>query len=195
MGFAILPFAYHASSLPDTTDVVACEANFSISVGVFLLALGASEFVVYLVCKLMAWYANDAFYSQSLEWIHNAECGEDDTPHELISQHLEKCEYEPSEAAESCCPICLVDYDQGELVSHGKCHHEFHEQCLVQWLAKHTSCPCCRDCIVTTSPNAKQMEDDAPVAAAHHGGLLHFANWVAYPDASGSDPSLFLFMV
>ena len=46
------------------------------------------------------------------------------------------------------CPICLMDFQVYDRVSSSKdiqrCQHVFHEECLISWLDKHQSCPCCR---------------------------------------------------
>lgn len=48
------------------------------------------------------------------------------------------------------CAICLCDYEKGDtvVVSCNKlCPHAFHQECIVEWLAKMqegTPCPCCR---------------------------------------------------
>ena len=49
-----------------------------------------------------------------------------------------------------CCPICLSEFQDNELVSCSSsnhpsaCDHLFHTQCLGAWLSKHSSCPICR---------------------------------------------------
>merc|ERR1712232_725463 len=43
------------------------------------------------------------------------------------------------------CPICLAEYANGDMISHGKfCFHTFHTECLRRWIRKHPLCPCCR---------------------------------------------------
>ena len=45
------------------------------------------------------------------------------------------------------CPICLLDYEEGDLISWSRnkqCHHYFHRDCLLVWLMKHEDCPYCR---------------------------------------------------
>jgi Ring finger domain len=50
----------------------------------------------------------------------------------------------------NCCPICLGEFEEGEMVSCSSsthpmaCNHLFHEVCLHAWLSKHSSCPLCR---------------------------------------------------
>ena len=44
------------------------------------------------------------------------------------------------------CPICLVDFDDGEAVRALPCDpdHIFHAACLQQWITRHRWCPVCR---------------------------------------------------
>lgn len=34
------------------------------------------------------------------------------------------------------------------------CHHHFHQDCIDQWLATHTTCPMCRRSLLPPDPNA-----------------------------------------
>ena len=46
------------------------------------------------------------------------------------------------------CYLCLMAYTQGEEVAfskNNKCKHQFHKDCIVEWLMKRTACPCCRE--------------------------------------------------
>lgn len=45
---------------------------------------------------------------------------------------------------ENCCPICLGEYTEGEAIRCLPCNHEFHKECVDNWLANHASCPACR---------------------------------------------------
>lgn len=42
-----------------------------------------------------------------------------------------------------CCPICLEDFVMGERVSHLSCRHQFHEDCMDNWIHKN-NCPLCK---------------------------------------------------
>ncbi len=41
------------------------------------------------------------------------------------------------------CQICLMDYQQGEILVYLPCVHRFHEECLMKWLAQKDKCPVC----------------------------------------------------
>lgn len=190
MGLSILQHEF-GNQIPESPDP-SCDSQFTVSLGVFILALGATEVVVYLACSLMAWYVNLTFYAQeSLEWIHSdPEYRAQGTSLDIIAQSLQISEHKTSEAREPepelCCPICLVDYEGGEKVAHGNCRHAFHEQCLVQWLKNHPSCPCCRQPIIKTPPAPPRR---IPIEVDLH--QLYVSHWIAYPGATSSD---FLFM-
>ena len=42
----------------------------------------------------------------------------------------------------ACCPVCLKDFKNE--VATLPCAHFFHRKCIMQWLHRHNSCPCCR---------------------------------------------------
>lgn len=71
--------------------------------------------------------------------------------------------YDDFEDDEDVCPICLDNFEVGDMVmwsrhNHGTCSHAFHEDCLLQWLLeqRENECPTCRACFindpVTTNP-------------------------------------------
>jgi hypothetical protein len=43
-----------------------------------------------------------------------------------------------------CCPICLVEYTDGDELRALPCKHEFHKCCVDPWLGNNASCPACR---------------------------------------------------
>lgn len=52
-----------------------------------------------------------------------------------------------SEIEKSCCDICMMDYEVGDVVSQSRnvnCDHIFHKDCILDWMQKKHSCPCCR---------------------------------------------------
>eukprot|EP00816_Leptocylindrus_hargravesii_P005279 CAMPEP_0196815678 /NCGR_PEP_ID=MMETSP1362-20130617/51192_1 /TAXON_ID=163516 /ORGANISM="Leptocylindrus danicus, Strain CCMP1856" /LENGTH=812 /DNA_ID=CAMNT_0042192725 /DNA_START=150 /DNA_END=2588 /DNA_ORIENTATION=- len=42
------------------------------------------------------------------------------------------------------CPICLVEYEQGDLLRCLPCGHDFHTECVDHWLRSNSTCPQCR---------------------------------------------------
>ena len=53
-----------------------------------------------------------------------------------------ECEWE--------CSICLMDYEMDNVIKTMPCFHEFHEDCIDDWLGRNnnTTCPMCRACVV-----------------------------------------------
>ena len=48
-------------------------------------------------------------------------------------------------AQEGSCPVCQCDWEMGDEVRILPCEHQFHTQCIDQWLKKHkASCPLCK---------------------------------------------------
>jgi hypothetical protein len=63
--------------------------------------------------------------------------------------------YDGFDDDEDVCPICLDNFEVGEIVmwsryNHGSCSHVFHEDCLLQWLLeqRENECPTCRACFI-----------------------------------------------
>ena len=61
-------------------------------------------------------------------------------------------------AYEGCsCAVCLGDYEDGEMIRQlPDCHHHFHQDCIDQWLATHTTCPMCRRSLLPPDPGAPE---------------------------------------
>ncbi|KAL6005502.1 hypothetical protein ACLOJK_006069 [Asimina triloba] len=50
---------------------------------------------------------------------------------------------------DSKCAICLCDFATGARVRVlPRCNHGFHVRCIDKWLASHSSCPTCRQCLL-----------------------------------------------
>lgn len=49
------------------------------------------------------------------------------------------------------CYICLVEYEEGDIVRTLPCHHDFHKTCVDKWLKEiHRVCPLCRGDVCTS---------------------------------------------
>ena len=46
--------------------------------------------------------------------------------------------------ARSSCPVCLEEWEVGEIVTEMPCKHCFHGECLKSWLSVKNTCPVCR---------------------------------------------------
>lgn len=42
------------------------------------------------------------------------------------------------------CPICIEEFQAGETLRQLPCHHQFHTECIVPWLDRHSVCPMCK---------------------------------------------------
>ena len=57
---------------------------------------------------------------------------------------------------EECCPICLVEYEEGHELRVLPCGHAMHKPCLDAWLLNNPSCPSCRHSL-------SELVDDRPM--------------------------------
>jgi len=170
------------------------DSGISGSFIIFLLVFGASELMVFLVCRWIGQYTNATFYSDGLDWIHYEDNLEPDgsLSKELISQSLKTDEFISKDKTDTCCPICLSNFEAGEIVVHGNCSHIFHKDCLLSWLSKQSSCPCCRKYMGSKEKTPK--EPNVPVEAPNDGGEW-FTNWFTYQSLTDNvEPSMFLFL-
>ncbi|GKU94761.1 hypothetical protein SLEP1_g8207 [Rubroshorea leprosula] len=58
---------------------------------------------------------------------------------------LNRKTYHPAEAEEHrACSICQDEYAEGDLLGKLDCGHDYHFECIKQWLMRKNSCPMCR---------------------------------------------------
>lgn len=48
------------------------------------------------------------------------------------------------EADDKRCVVCLVDFEEKQLVRVLPCLHEYHTRCIDKWLKSNRTCPICR---------------------------------------------------
>ena len=48
------------------------------------------------------------------------------------------------------CTICLGGYEDGDVVNTLPCQHQFHKECIVEWLGFNGVCPICKRSIKKT---------------------------------------------
>ncbi|XP_048379167.1 E3 ubiquitin-protein ligase RNF181 isoform X2 [Stegostoma tigrinum] len=58
------------------------------------------------------------------------------------------------------CPVCLLEFEEEEMVKKMPCEHFFHSGCLVPWLGKTNSCPLCRLELPTDNPEYEEYKQD-----------------------------------
>jgi hypothetical protein len=71
------------------------------------------------------------------------------------------CLVVPAHMKHLCCPICLNDFFEQELVSgcDDGCQSWFHKECLAEWLDRADSCPCCRRDMTSPTKRMGWMND------------------------------------
>lgn len=83
---------------------------------------------------LLFYYLKDAFEYGDGKELTNEEIS-------VIQSHI--CE----EDIEEVCSICWCSFKRGESLKSLPCpaHHTFHDDCIDNWIRKHTTCPICRN--------------------------------------------------
>ncbi|XP_010540364.1 PREDICTED: probable E3 ubiquitin-protein ligase RHG1A isoform X2 [Tarenaya hassleriana] len=73
---------------------------------------------------------------------------------ETISNRLKQRKFESSsrssQEVEPCC-VCQEEYSEGEDVGTLECGHDFHSQCIKEWLKRKNLCPICKTAGLNTS--------------------------------------------
>ncbi|KAJ0262560.1 E3 ubiquitin-protein ligase RHG1A [Hirschfeldia incana] len=77
---------------------------------------------------------------------------------ETISNRLKQSKYKGSSKSpqdvEPCC-ICQEEYTEGEDMGTLECGHEFHSQCIKEWLKQKNLCPICKTTCLNTAKKRK----------------------------------------
>lgn len=92
-------------AIPKDCTAAAAAASPSTSIAVLFLALIASEVVIVVMCKTIAWYADAMFYSQQ----------EDKKAAQSMQTQMweKKSRDKPGQQGQdSACPICLIDFGE-----------------------------------------------------------------------------------
>lgn len=75
---------------------------------------------------------------------------------------LKEFEYKPEICKNIDCTVCQEDYKKGDKLVSLPCGHNYHKDCVTEWLVRHDSCPVCRKSLNgqnishTENPQAQQ---------------------------------------
>jgi len=77
---------------------------------------------------------------------------------------LKEFEFASGICKNSECSVCQDDYKTGDKCVSLPCEHNYHKDCVVEWLKRHDSCPICRKPISTPSKQqaSDRMEEEVP---------------------------------
>lgn len=59
------------------------------------------------------------------------------------------------------CPVCMEDFVLDEKVKELSCRHFFHNDCIVEWLKLHATCPTCRTNLTDASAESSKASQSA----------------------------------
>lgn len=89
-------------------------------------------------------------YSKSKRSCCNTETNTNTNANADLSQGIANNANENNEEGEVC-PICLLEYEEGDEIRCLPCNHFFHKDCVDSWLVNNSSCPTCRQSICTNA--------------------------------------------
>ncbi|XP_069773787.1 E3 ubiquitin-protein ligase RNF181 isoform X1 [Narcine bancroftii] len=82
-----------------------------------------------------------------------------------IVQNLPTLPVTPTQADRGLkCPVCLLEFEDEELVKKMPCEHFFHSGCIVPWLGKTNSCPLCRLELPTDNEEYEEYKQEKGLA-------------------------------
>ena len=58
------------------------------------------------------------------------------------------------------CNICLENFEIGNILRILECNHEFHENCIIEWLKSNNTCPVCRHELESNDPNYERRKNN-----------------------------------
>ena len=80
----------------------------------------------------------------------------DTIPQKIYSSADISADAEDEDKDDECCPICLVEYEDGDELRVLPCNHFMHKDCVDAWLGNNPSCPSCRYSL-------SELVDDQPM--------------------------------
>ncbi|CAD8055171.1 unnamed protein product [Paramecium sonneborni] len=62
---------------------------------------------------------------------------------EILDKYMPSKKAQVEMLNDFCC-ICLVNYEENDIVRETPCNHTFHDKCIIEWFKKNKNCPYCR---------------------------------------------------
>ena len=78
--------------------------------------------------------------------INQQKCGLEKTDH-IIKISSQRYSYltDTIKFENKCCTICIVDFENDDMISITNCNHIYHTDCIKEWGKYKTECPICRE--------------------------------------------------
>lgn len=64
------------------------------------------------------------------------------------------------ESTEEPCPVCQMDYSEGDEVVLTPCFHKYHTECLWNWAKDHSICPVCKKNLRDNGDDGEEVEGE-----------------------------------
>jgi len=87
-----------------------------------------------------------------------------------------------------CCSICLEDYTGGDILRILPCTHKFHDDCIMTWIQKHTSCPLCKQVLYEHRKTSAEPRGDTTNEPTSSTSVPDSTNLIAPGTVSEPEP-------
>lgn len=107
----------------------------------FFLTSGFFAFLASMGCLLMC--AQAGYFPVDSQFVLGPKKGRMNKQ-QILKFPTVKYETGEGNTQQTCCPICIEEYEAGEDLLQLPCRHNFHTECIIPWLERHSVCPMCK---------------------------------------------------
>jgi hypothetical protein len=65
---------------------------------------------------------------------------------------------------DSSCSVCLIDFENKDIIRILRCHHKFCHKCIDRWLCTNHYCPMCKESLKYVEHDSDSDSDDTIIA-------------------------------
>eukprot|EP01029_Cantina_marsupialis_P012923 TRINITY_DN2861_c0_g1_i2.p1 TRINITY_DN2861_c0_g1~~TRINITY_DN2861_c0_g1_i2.p1 ORF type:complete len:272 (-),score=55.07 TRINITY_DN2861_c0_g1_i2:126-941(-) len=88
-----------------------------------------------------------------------------------VLDNLPQIKYVSKDNRQDMCVICLEPYKEDDLLTQLPCYHNFHPDCIREWLGDHPDCPMCKrradNATITPTSPSPRTADRQPLNTGH----------------------------
>ena len=84
------------------------------------------------------------------------------------------------------CSVCLMGYEEGDVLSELPCRHIYHRACITAWLRLRNSCPMCKQAVFVLPPSPEMPNQPLVDIASQESDMVHLSTGLI--DQLGTSP-------